>query len=101
MLRRYQYAIILNNVHVVKFILFSWTGSLFESLSSNYIYCPNQYFDVCVPNCSRGAVRLVGHVLFKTLGWLDKNGQPIYREDGKVMKSELYFRPSIDKVLEG
>jgi predicted HAD superfamily Cof-like phosphohydrolase len=32
---------------------------------------------------------------------LDKNGQPIYREDGKVMKSELYFRPSIDKVLEG
>jgi len=31
---------------------------------------------------------------------LDANGQPIYREDGKVMKSELYFRPNIQSVLE-
>lgn len=31
---------------------------------------------------------------------LDANGKPIYREDGKVMKSELYFRPDIAKVLE-
>lgn len=32
---------------------------------------------------------------------LDANGKPIYREDGKVLKSELYFRPNIGKVLEG
>jgi len=31
---------------------------------------------------------------------LDADGQPIYREDGKVMKSELYFRPNIQKILE-
>ena len=31
---------------------------------------------------------------------LDKDGQPIYREDGKVMKSELYFKPSIQKILD-
>lgn len=31
---------------------------------------------------------------------LDKDGNPIYREDGKVMKSELYFKPDIKKVLE-
>lgn len=30
---------------------------------------------------------------------LDKDGNPIYREDGKVMKSELYFRPDIQKIL--
>lgn len=30
---------------------------------------------------------------------LDKEGKPIYREDGKVMKSELYFRPDIKSVL--
>ena len=30
---------------------------------------------------------------------LDANGQPIYREDGKVLKSELYFRPDIAGVL--
>ena len=31
---------------------------------------------------------------------LDKNGKPIYREDGKVMKSELYFKPDIKSILE-
>ncbi|MBS1646095.1 MAG: nucleoside triphosphate pyrophosphohydrolase family protein [Bacteroidetes bacterium] len=30
---------------------------------------------------------------------LDENGQPIYREDGKVMKSSRYFRPDIKKIL--
>ena len=30
---------------------------------------------------------------------LDANGKPIYREDGKVMKSELYFKPDIKAVL--
>ena len=31
---------------------------------------------------------------------LDKNGNPIYREDGKVLKSDLYFKPDIKGVLE-
>ena len=31
---------------------------------------------------------------------LDKNGKPIYREDGKVMKSNLYFKPDIKRILE-
>jgi predicted HAD superfamily Cof-like phosphohydrolase len=31
---------------------------------------------------------------------LDVNGKPIYREDGKVLKSELYFKPNIHKILE-
>jgi predicted HAD superfamily Cof-like phosphohydrolase len=31
---------------------------------------------------------------------LDVNGKPIYREDGKVLKSELYFRPDIKSILE-
>lgn len=31
---------------------------------------------------------------------LDKNGQPIYREDGKVMKGENYFKPDIQSILE-
>lgn len=31
---------------------------------------------------------------------LDKDGKPIYREDGKVMKSELYFKPDIQRILE-
>ena len=31
---------------------------------------------------------------------LDANGQPIYREDGKVLKSDRYFKPDIAAVLE-
>lgn len=31
---------------------------------------------------------------------LDKDGNPIYREDGKVLKSELYFKPDIASILK-
>ena len=31
---------------------------------------------------------------------LDADGNPIYREDGKVLKSELYFKPNILAVLD-
>lgn len=31
---------------------------------------------------------------------LDKNGKPIYREDGKVLKSDLYFKPNIAKIID-
>lgn len=30
---------------------------------------------------------------------LDENGKPIYREDGKVMKSDRYFRPDIASIV--
>ena len=30
---------------------------------------------------------------------LDEKGQPIFREDGKILKSSLYFKPDISKVL--
>jgi len=31
---------------------------------------------------------------------LDENGQPIFREDGKILKSNLYFKPDIRSILE-
>ncbi len=31
---------------------------------------------------------------------LDKDGNPIFREDGKILKSELYFKPNIKALLE-
>lgn len=30
---------------------------------------------------------------------LDANGKPIYREDGKVKKSDLFEEPNIEKIL--
>lgn len=31
---------------------------------------------------------------------LDDKGLPIFREDGKIMKSDKYFKPDIKKVLQ-
>ncbi len=31
---------------------------------------------------------------------LDENGKAIYREDGKILKSHLYFKPDIKSILE-
>jgi predicted HAD superfamily Cof-like phosphohydrolase len=32
---------------------------------------------------------------------LGADGKPIYREDGKVLKGENYFKPDIAKIIEG
>lgn len=31
---------------------------------------------------------------------LDANGKPIFREDGKILKSERYFKPDIKAILD-
>ena len=31
---------------------------------------------------------------------LDENGNPIFREDGKILKSGKYFKPDIKSILE-
>ena len=31
---------------------------------------------------------------------LNENGEPIFREDGKILKSSLYFKPDIKSILE-
>ncbi len=31
---------------------------------------------------------------------LDANGEPIYREDGKVLKGPNYFKPDIESILK-
>ena len=49
----------------------------FEPLTANFVYCPNQFFDVCLPHYSRGVIRLVAYLLRRTLGWLDEQGNPI------------------------
>ena len=30
---------------------------------------------------------------------LDSNGNPIYRSDGKILKSDLYFKPDLKSIL--
>ena len=35
------------------------------------------------------------------LSKLDKNGKPIYRNDGKVLKGENYFKPNLEPIVYG
>jgi len=35
------------------------------------------------------------------LSKLDKNGNPIYRNDGKVLKGENYFKPNLKPIVYG
>tara|TARA_Y100000389_G_scaffold120282_1_gene117507 strand:- start:8 stop:400 length:393 start_codon:yes stop_codon:yes gene_type:complete len=31
---------------------------------------------------------------------LDRNGHPIYRDDGKILKGPDYFEPNLEKIIE-
>jgi hypothetical protein len=48
----------------------------YHAPTSNTTYTPNQFFDVVLRHSSRGAVRLVGYMIRKTLGWSDAQGNP-------------------------
>ncbi len=70
----------------------------FKAPTSNTTYTPNQFFDVVIPNFSRGTVRLVGYLLRKTLGWCDANGNP-QEEQIRVSYSELQKRAGISRDM--
>jgi hypothetical protein len=76
----------------------------FLPLTANYLYCPNQFFDVCLPHASRGVVRLVAYLLRRTLGWLDKDGKPVEQQIvvsyQDFIQSANVSRGSIAKVID-
>lgn len=59
---------------------------------------------LCGTIISHGMQHKIGEVFEEiqrsNMSKLDKDGNPIYREDGKVMKSELYFKPDIQSILD-
>ena len=76
--------------------------------TSNTTYTPNQYFDVVLPNASRGVARLVGYMIRRTLGWCDKDGNPTepqalvsYKEleiHAGIARSKI--RKALDEAIE-
>ena len=68
----------------------------FARPSSNATYCPNQFFDIVLPNFSRGAVRLVGYVLYRTFAWSGKDGRPL-REQHPISYRELVEQAGISR----
>ena len=73
---------------------YRFTG--FEPLTSNYVYCPNQFFDLCLPQSSRGVVRIIAYLLRETLGWLDEEGNPI-RQDIKISYRDLIQKAKVSR----
>jgi hypothetical protein len=68
----------------------------FAPLQSNTTYCPNQFFDVVLPHFSRGVVRLVGYLIYRTFAWSDRNGRPM-REQHQVSYRELIEQAGISR----
>lgn len=64
----------------------------------------DQLYILCGTILSHGLQHKIAEVFEEiqrsNMSKLDANGEPIYREDGKVMKSDQYFRPNIASILE-
>lgn len=68
----------------------------FEPLNSNYVYCPNQFFDICLKSNSRGMIRIVAYMIRQTLGWLDENGEPV-QHTVKVSYNDLIRKAGVSR----
>jgi hypothetical protein len=76
---------------------------------SNTTFTPNQFFDVCLPHCSRSAIRVVAYFLRRTLGWCDQYGRPqeeqieiSFRElAAKAGVSRDRLRAALDEAIAG
>ena len=67
--------------------------------------------DIEISNCREYFAKHFGHnsellkeafdeVQRSNMSKLDENGNPIFREDGKIMKSHLFIEPDLKSILE-
>jgi predicted HAD superfamily Cof-like phosphohydrolase len=63
----------------------------------------DQLYILCGTILSHGMEHLIEDVFMEiqasNMSKLGADGKPIYREDGKVMKGEHYFKPRIAEIL--
>lgn len=64
----------------------------------------DQLYILCGTILKHGMQDLIGEVFEEihrsNMSKLGENGKPIYREDGKVLKGENYFKPNIKLILD-
>ena len=58
------------------------------------------YGTICKHGLQHRIADIFDEIHRSNMSKLDADGKPIYREDGKVMKGENYFKPNIAKYLE-
>ncbi len=72
--------------------------------TSSTTYTPNQFFDVVLPNSSRGVVRIVGYMLRRILGWSDADGNPkepqVSFSYSELIEKAGVSRPRIKEALD-
>ena len=65
----------------------------------------DQLYILCGTILKHGMQDLIGEVFEEiqrsNMSKLDLNGKPIYREDGKVLKGENYYKPDIRSIVQG
>ena len=63
----------------------------------------DQLYILCGTLLKHGLQHKIEEIFFEiqqsNMSKLDENGNAIYREDGKILKSNLYFKPNIEKLL--
>lgn len=59
------------------------------------------YGTICKHGLQHRIADIFDEIHRSNMSKLDADGNPIYREDGKVMKGENYFKPNIAKYLAG
>lgn len=63
----------------------------------------DQLYILCGTILKHGMQDLIGEVFEEihrsNMSKLDENGKPIYREDGKVLKGNSYFKPNIKSII--
>ena len=57
------------------------------------------YGSICKHGLQHRIADIFDEIHRSNMSKLDANGKPIYREDGKVLKGENYFKPNIAKYL--
>ena len=64
----------------------------------------DQLYILCGTILKHGLQDKIGEVFLEiqrsNMSKLDSGGKPIYREDGKVLKGENYFKPDIKSILD-
>lgn len=64
----------------------------------------DQLYILCGTILKHGLQNKIGEIFREiqrsNMSKLGKDGKPIYREDGKVLKGENYFKPNIKAILE-
>ena len=64
----------------------------------------DQLYILCGTLLKHGLQYKIEEIFFEiqrsNMSKLDEQGKPVYREDGKILKSNLYFKPNIEKILK-